>query len=175
VTPSFEMGTFFLDKGLPRPQVAQMGGPGDWAKIDGIGVHVVSSVHGSGLAQQATSDVPYGGPAAGFVITFENGWTAYFAGSSAAHADQALVAQMFHPNLAILALDGTHDPVDFAMQVKLLMTDNPNLKAVYPHHHRVSPQPGQTTIADARAAIDAMGIHMQITAPVISRIDSFTK
>ena len=82
---------------------------------------------------------------------------------------------MFHPNLAILALDPSHDPVDFAMQVKLLMTDNPNLTAVYPHHNRVSPQPGQTTIADAQAAIDAMGVHMQITSPVIGRVDSFAK
>jgi L-ascorbate metabolism protein UlaG (beta-lactamase superfamily) len=174
VTPSFEMGTWFLEKGVPRSQVDQMGGPGDWAKIDDIAVHVVSSVHGSGLGQQATQDVPYGGPAAGFVVTFENGWTVYFAGSSAAHEDQVLIAQMFHPNLAILALDGTHDPVDFAEQVKLLMTDNPNLTAVFPHHLRVTSQPGQTTVADAQAAVQAMGISMQITTPVLGQIYSFT-
>ncbi len=74
---------------------------------------------------------------------------------------------MFHPNLAILALDGAHDPVDFAMQVKLLMTDNPGLSAVFPHCLRVTPQ---TTVAAAQAAVNAMGINMQITTPMIGRV-----
>ncbi|HZT07661.1 MAG TPA: MBL fold metallo-hydrolase [Chloroflexota bacterium] len=175
VSPSFEMGTWFLDKGLPRSQLIQAAGPGDRAIIDGITVRIVNSVHGSGLGTAASERVPYGGPAAGFVITFENGWTAYFAGSSAAHQDQALVAQMYHPDLAILALNGGHEPMDFAMQVKLLMTDNPNLSAVFPHHQRVEPSAGQTTIAEAQSAVDAMGLGQTITTPELGRVYSFSK
>src|SRR5207237_1380943 len=83
----------------------------------------------------------------GYVITFENGWTVYFSGSSAATAEQGLWASMYRPNLAILHMGGDHEPIDFAEQVKLLKTDNPNLTPVVPHHNRITPTAGQTTMA----------------------------
>jgi hypothetical protein len=58
-------------------------------------------VHGSELNPPTTA-VPYGGVAAGYFITFENGFTVYFSGSSAAMAEQGLWAQMYQPNLAII-------------------------------------------------------------------------
>ena len=108
-------------------------------------------------------------------ITFENGWTVYFAGSTAATTDQAMWAEMYKPDLAILPLGGAREPMDFAKQVELVMTGNPDLAMVMPHHHRVDPQPGATTVAEAQAAIDALGLTMQITEPVLGQVYTFTK
>jgi len=45
---------------------------------------VVGSVHGSGSGQGVDSALApiYGGAAAGFMITFQNGWAVYFPGSA---------------------------------------------------------------------------------------------
>jgi len=64
-------------------------GIGDRHNFDGITVRVVHSIHGSGTRDPTA---PYGGPAAGFIITFENGYTVYFTGSTAIHSDMALYA-----------------------------------------------------------------------------------
>jgi L-ascorbate metabolism protein UlaG (beta-lactamase superfamily) len=169
----FELGTWFIEQGVPQAQVVRSN-PGGRFRLEGVTVRVVGSVHGSGLPAP-TATTPYGGPAAGFVITFENGWTVYFAGSTAATQDQALWAQMYQPDAAILVLGGGAEPKDFAMQVKLLTTGNPNLRTVLPHHHRVVQQPGQTTIAEAQAAVNEMGLGFEIMAPVIGQVYSFAK
>jgi len=126
------------------------------------------------LQTSQTPNVSYGGPAAGFVITFENGWTVYFSGSSAATQDQALWAQMYQPDAAIIHMGGQTEPMDFAMQVKLMMTGNPNLTTIFPHHHRVS-QVGGTSIADVQAAMDAMGVPLTVTEPFPGVEYTFTK
>lgn len=167
----FELGTWLREMGVPQQQVIRSN-PGGRLQLDGVTVRMVGSVHGSGLSRP-TQTTPYGGPAAGFVITFENGWTVYFAGSTAATQDQALWAEMYKPDLAILPMNGDREPMDFAMMVRLLKTENPNLKMVLPHHHRVNPTPGQTTVAEVQAAIDAMGLDITVTAPVLSQVYSF--
>ncbi|TME26857.1 MAG: hypothetical protein E6I75_25615 [Chloroflexi bacterium] len=65
------------------------------------------------------------------------------------------------------------DPIDFAEQVKMLKTDNPNLSTVFPHHNRVSPPQGQTTVSDVQAAIDAMGVGMKVTQPPLGQAVTF--
>ena len=170
-----ELNSWFIEQGVPEDQIAvRFANPGDRYSLDGITLRMVGSVHGSGLPMP-TAQNPYGGQASGVFITFENGWTVYFAGSTAATADQAMWAEMYKPDLAILPLNGSREPMDFAMQVKLVQTGNPDLGMVMPHHHRVDPQPGQTTIAEAQAAIDALGLGIQITAPALGQVYSFTK
>lgn len=169
----FELGTWFMEQGVPQSQVTRSN-PGERLVMDGITVRMVGSVHGSGLpAPSATT--PYGGPAAGFVITFENGWTIYFPGSSAATQDQALWGEMYKPDAMIFHMSSGKEPMDAAMSIRLTMTNNPNLTTLIPHHHRVSPPAGATTVDDVRAALDTMGIGLPITNPVRSQVYSFTK
>src|SRR5689334_13143982 len=127
------VNSWLVEQGIPRAQVPKnFFQPGDrYTGLPGITVRSVESVHGSELSPP-TQAVPYGGVAAGYFITFENGWTVYFSGSSAATAEQGLWAQMYKPNLAILHMGADHEPIDFAEQVKLLQTENPNLKTVFP-------------------------------------------
>lgn len=170
---AFELGTWFMDMGVPAAQVNRTGGPGNRVRVDDITVRLVNGAHGSGL--RPSDNVFYGGPASMFVVTFENGWTLLFGGSSSVTYDHMLVAQMYAPSVAILHLGGAAEPMDFAMQVKLLMQDNPNLTAVFPGHHRFVQQPGQTTIAEAQAAVDSMGLGMRIMEPAVGQTYSFTR
>jgi L-ascorbate metabolism protein UlaG (beta-lactamase superfamily) len=168
------VNAWLVEQGIPRAQVPRnFFQPGDrYLGVPGITVRSVESVHGSELSAP-TAAVPYGGVAAGYFITFENGWTVYFSGSSAAMVEQGMWATMYKPNLAIVHMGGDTEPLDFAQQVKLLKTDNPNLKTVFPHHNRVTPPAGQTTVADVQAAMDAMGVGMQVTQPPLGQAVTF--
>jgi L-ascorbate metabolism protein UlaG (beta-lactamase superfamily) len=169
----FELGTWLTEQGVPQDQVIRSN-PGGRYKLGNVTLHMVGSVHGSGLPSP-TPQTPYGGPAAGMFATFENGWTVYFSGSSEATTDQGLWAQLYKPDVAILHMGADHEPMDIAMSVKLLQTENPNLKMVIPHHNRVNPPAGQTTVAEVQAAIDAMGLGIQVMQPNLSQVYSFTK
>ena len=168
------VNSWLIEQGVPRPQVPKaFFQPGDRYKdLPGITVRSVESVHGSELSPP-TAAVPYGGVAAGYFITFENGWTAYFSGSSAATAEQGMWASMYKPNLAILHMGADTDPIDFAEQVKMIKTDNPNLTTVFPHHNRVTPPAGQTTVAEVQSAIDAMGVDQKVTQPPLAQEVTF--
>jgi L-ascorbate metabolism protein UlaG (beta-lactamase superfamily) len=169
----FELGTWLTEQGVPQDQVIRSN-PGGRYQLGNVTLHMVGSVHGSGLPSP-TAQTPYGGPAAGLFVTFENGWTVYFSGSSAATTDQALWGQLYKPDVAILHMGADHEPMDIAMSVKLLQTENPNLKMVIPHHNRVNPPAGQTTVAEVQQAIDAMGLGVQVMQPNLSQVYPFTK
>lgn len=171
----FELGTHFMARGIPTAQVIRSN-PGSQMVMDGIKIRMVNSVHGSGLAlQDGAMSQGYSGPAAGFYVTFENNWTVYFTGSSAATQDQALWAANYKPDAMIFHMNAGTDPVDVATAIRLTMTDNPNLKTLIPHHHRVQVTAGGTTIADVQGALTSMGINIPITEPVRSQVYTFTK
>ncbi len=176
VVSPFELGTWFMSKGVPEAQVLRRN-PGSRLVWEGITIRVVGSVHGSGSGRGADSDIApiYGGAAAGFMITFENGWTVYFPGSSAATQDMALWGEAYKPDAMIFLMHPTGEPRDIGTAVKLVMTGNPNLKTLLPHHHRVTPPPGAPTVADVRAMLDSMGIRVPITDPVRKQVYTFTK
>lgn len=159
-----ELATGYLAKQkVPEKQLV-LAQPGSIFNLDGIKVRVVNSIHGSGVPDPTA---PYGGPAAGFIVTFENGVTVYFAGSTAIHMDMQLYGSLYKPDVAILPLSGDRDPRDFAHMVRLLLTDNPNLKTVFPHHHRVRPAPGQPTPEDVAREIRALGLNVNLVAPAL--------
>jgi L-ascorbate metabolism protein UlaG (beta-lactamase superfamily) len=168
------VNSWLIEQGVPKEQVPKtFFQPGDrYTGLQGITVRSVESVHGSELSPP-TATVPYGGVAAGYFITFENGWTVYFSGSSAATTEQGLWATMYKPNLAILHMGADTEPIDFAEQVKQISTDNPNLTTVFPHHNRVNPPAGQTTVAQVQSAINDMGIDMKVTQPPLGQVVTF--
>lgn len=117
----------------------------------------------------------YGGNAAGFIITFENGLTVYFTGSTAIHSDMALYASLYKPDMAIIILSSNRDPRDAAHMVRLLLADNPNLKTVLPHHHRVKPREGTATPEAMEAEIKKLGLAVKFLNPELGKVYSFTK
>ena len=176
IVSPFELGTWFVAKGVPQAQV-QRRNPGSRFVWEGITIRVVGSVHGSGSGQGTDSDTApiYGGAAAGFMITFENGWTVYFSGSSAATQDMALWGEAYKPDAVIFLMHPVSEPRDIGMAVKLVTTGNPNLKTLLPHYHRVTPLAGVVTVADVRTTLDAAGVHIPITNPELKKVYEFTK
>jgi L-ascorbate metabolism protein UlaG (beta-lactamase superfamily) len=171
----FELGTHFMARGIPMQQVVRSN-PGQRMMLDGVTIRMVNAVHGSGLAlQDGAMSQGYSGPAAGFYITFENGWTVYFNGSSAATQDQALWAANYKPDAMIFHMNAASDPLDVATGIQLTTTDNPNLTTLIPHHHRIQIPAGGTTIPDVQAALAMKGIATPITEPVRSQVYTFTK
>ncbi len=172
----FELGAWFIGKGVPEAQV-QRRNPGTRLLWEGITIRVLGSVHGSGSGQDVATDTApiYGGAAASYMITFENGWTVYFSGSSAATQDMALWGEAYKPDAMIFLMSTISEPRDVGMAIKLVSTGNPNLKTLLPHHHRVTPPPGVTTVADVRATLDAMGVRIPITNQERGSVYEFTK
>ena len=171
IVSTFEMfGGYFEPRKVPVAQVLR-GNPGDWNKFDGVTIRNVNAVHGSGHP----GDKIYGGSAMGFMITFENGLTVYFAGSTALTLDMQLWGSLYKPDVAILPLSGGRDPQDIVHMVRFLQTDNPNLKTIIPHHHRLKPPPGAPTPADMENALRAAGVGVRVLSPELSKVYELTK
>jgi len=161
--------TYFQPRNVPEAQMYRSQ-PGDWFKLDGITIRNVASVHGSG-----TADKLNGGPAMGFIIHFENGLTVYFAGSTALTMDMQLWGSLYKPDVAILSLSQSRDPADLVQMVRLLRTENPNLKMVIPHHHRLQPPLGAATPADMDATFKASGLPVTVLSPDLKKVYELTK
>jgi len=163
VVTTWEMaGAAFKGK-IPDDQFVRTQ-PGSTVDIDGITIRVVNAVHGSGGANAL-----YGGPALGFFITFENGYTLYYSGSTALTMDMQLWGSLYKPDAAILYLSRSMDPADVAQMVRLLSTDNSGLKTVIPHHHRVTPTPGRSP-DDLAQAMAALGLTATLLNPTPGEI-----
>ncbi len=174
VAPAWESAQWFVEMGLSNSQVSRTS-PGDLDRYEGITVHVVRADHGSRPGQNSET-VAYGGPAAGFMITFENGFTVYFAGEAAATMDMMLWADWYKPDVAIVNQRPQHEVRDSAAIVQFMTHDNPNLKTVFPTHHRNRPQAGDHfQPSDLRAEIQRLGINVNFIEPEPARPYVLTK
>ena len=170
IITSFEMyNVWFEPRKVPLSQVLRSG-PGDTNMIGSVKVRNVTSVHGSG-----TSEKTDGGQAMGFFITFANGLTVYFAGSTDTTLDMTMWGRKFKPDVAILCLSNGRDPEDLVEQARLLRTDNPNLHTVIPHHLRIPPTPGAKTPADVEAAFKASGLPITVIKPEFNKVYELSK
>ena len=170
IVSTFEMfSNYFEPRKVPVSQVLRTN-PGDWNRIDGLTIRNVNSVHGSG-----TADKFYGGAAMGFIIHFENGVTVYFAGSTALTLDMQLWGSLYKPDVAILPISTNRDPQDIVHMVRFLRTENPNLKTIIPHHHRLKPPPGAPTPADMERVLKAAGLPVTVLNPELGKAYDLTK
>jgi len=160
---------YFEPRKVPQAQM-HMSQPGDVFRLDGLLVRNVNSVHGSG-----TVDNLNGGPALGFMIKFENGLTVYFAGSTAVTMDMQLWGMLYKPDVAILPLSANRDVEDVVQMVRLLRTENPNLKTVIPHHHRLQPPMGAPTPMTLEAALKAANQPVTVLNPDLRKVYELTK
>ena len=98
-------------------------------------IHLVEAVHSSGFGQDKAGP-KYGGPAMGFVIEIAKGPVLYHAGDTDVFSSMALIAQRYHPTVAMLPIGGhfTMDPAGAALAAKLL-----GVKTVIPMHFGTFP------------------------------------
>ena len=164
VVATHELAYITFKGKIPLKQLVRVQ-PGSSITVDGIRIRVVGAIHGNGGT---------GGAALGFFITFENGYTLYFSGSTDVTLDMKLWGERFKPDAAILYTHGHLDPRDIALMARFLSEKNPNLKTIIPHHHRLKPPPGRSP-ADLGRALAAMGVKAKLLDPEPGKVYTLSK
>jgi L-ascorbate metabolism protein UlaG (beta-lactamase superfamily) len=97
-------------------------------------IHLVEALHSSGYVVGKTPQ--YGGSPVGFVVDIAKGPSLYHAGDTDVFAGMSLIADRYHPTVAMLPIGGhfTMDPEGAALAVKLL-----KVKTVIPMHYSTFP------------------------------------
>lgn len=88
--------------------------------VDGIQVTMVEAKHSG--AVEAGKELFPGGEPAGYVIKFENGFTAYHTGDTGIFYDMKLIGELYRPDLAMLPIGGfyTMGPREAAKACELI-------------------------------------------------------
>jgi L-ascorbate metabolism protein UlaG (beta-lactamase superfamily) len=110
---------------------AEIGGT---VTIKDVTIHLVEALHSSGYLVGKTP--AYGGAPVGFVIDVPKGPVIYHAGDTDVFAGMSLIADRYHPTVALLPIGGhfTMDPEGAALATKML-----KVKTVVPMHYGTFP------------------------------------
>lgn len=152
-----ELAGYLTRKGLKNTVRMNMGGS---YSTKGIRVTMVNALHSSSVTEG--DQVIYTGSSVGFVVRFENGFTVYHAGDTAAFSDMKIIGDLYAPHLALLPI-GSHftmDPKEAAYACKLIQP-----KYVVPMHYGTWPLLTGTTEEFARYLKDQPGIKLIIMNP----------
>ena len=127
----FEIATYFASKGVKNTVGMNKGGTFDlgFAKLT-----MTHALH-SGAIKDG-EQILYGGDAAGYIITGQDGRRAYFAGDTTIFTDMSLIADLYQPELAFLPIGDhfTMGPHEAAHAARLL-----KVKTVIPMHYGTFP------------------------------------
>ncbi len=136
----------------------------------GIKVHMVPAEHGSnvdftmpGLTLDPLAPrVIEGGPAVGYVIEFENGFSVYHTGDTAVFSDMALIREFYQPDLALVVIGGhfTMGPEGAAYALKNFLKP----KQAFPIHYGTFPVLNRTP-AELKQAMGDSPIEILDVAP----------
>jgi len=140
-----------------------------------ITVQMLQALHGTGISADSYR---YGGFAAGFLITFENGLKVLMAGSTGLTLDLQLFGMRYQPHVVMVPMAGRYmmHPDDAAYATKLLMTDNPNLKTAIPQHFRIKGKPSWMGTPDEyEAEVKKLGLKVNVLKPEIGKTYTLTK
>ncbi len=127
----FETVAWLEKKGAQKIIGFNKGGTVD---VDGIKVTMTDARHSCGISDG--DEIIYGGEAAGYVVTLENGLRLYHAGDTTVFGDMRLIGELFKPDIACLPIGGhyTMDPLQAAHAIRLL-----GVKTVIPMHYGTFP------------------------------------
>lgn len=127
----FEVATFFENKGAKNTIAMNKGGTVD---LGFVKLTMTHALHSSAIKDG--DQLVYGGEAAGYILTFKDGRTAYFAGDTTIFSDMALYADIYKPELAFLPIGDhfTMGPHEAAHAARLL-----EVKQVIPMHYGTFP------------------------------------
>ena len=134
IITSLEIASWLNAKGIAN--TLPMGIGGTQPIDDGIRVTMVNAVHASGIADDSSDAMLYGGVANGFVVTFKNQFSVYFAGDTAVFSDMKLIGEIYSPDVAVLPIGDhfTMGPKEAYYATKLLGVSN-----VIPFHYGTFP------------------------------------
>ena len=137
----------------------------------GIKIHLVPAEHSSSIHLGASGLNPpqgvklrlvEGGPAVGYVIELENGFTIYHSGDTGVFGDMALIRELYKPDLAMVCIGGhfTMGPEGAAYAVRNLIKP----KQVIPIHYGTYPVINRTP-AEFRKALGDAPVKLIVAEP----------
>lgn len=128
VVSNYEIGSYLATQGVENTIGMNKGGTVTFGDIK---VTMVHADHSSGISSAGGGTI-YGGEAAGFVVTLENGLTFYHGGDTNVFSDMSIIHDLYAPDVALLPIGGhfTMSPKEAAYAVKLLKP-----KMVIPMHY----------------------------------------
>ncbi len=131
VVGSFEIAAWLEKQGVENAVGMNKGGT---INLDWVKVTMVFADHTCGIIEG--DQLLYGGEAAGYVLRFDNGFTLYAAGDTNVFGDMQLIAELYHPQIAILPIGDfyTMGPYEAAHAVRLL-----SVNGVIPAHYGTFP------------------------------------
>jgi len=127
----FELCQWLSARGVEKTAGMNKGGTQEFS---GIRVTMVDAKHSSSYTEDGV--ITYLGEAAGYVLTFENGLTVYFAGDTSLFGDMRLIQALYKPEVAFLPIGDlfTMDPAAAAKACELL-----GVRTVVPMHYGTFP------------------------------------
>jgi len=132
VVAIFETCVWLESKGVNNCGAMNKGGT---QQVGSVAVTMTHAVHSCGILDEG-GKIVYGGEACGYVLRFADGRSLYFAGDTNVFSDMALIADLYHPELAFLPIGDlfTMGPREAALACRLL-----RVKQVIPMHFGTFP------------------------------------
>ena len=131
VVAIYELAAYMQAKGAAQTIGMNLGGS---VQLDDVTATMVEAKHSAGI--QDEQGTHYVGVAAAYVFSVTDGPVLYHAGDTAVFGDMKLIADLYHPELAMLPIGGhfTMGPKEAALAAKLLSP-----KAILPLHFETFP------------------------------------
>ena len=131
VVAIFETAAWFEKKGVKNTIGINKGGT---LNLGFVKLTMTDALHSCSIKDG--NDALYGGEAAGYILTFNDGRKAYFAGDTALFGDMKLIGEFYEPELAFLPIGDhfTMDPRQAAYAARML-----KVKRVIPMHYGTFP------------------------------------
>lgn len=117
VVAIFELAAYVGSKGVANTIGMNMGGT---VQLEDVAATMVDAKHSA--AAQDEQGTHYTGVATGFVMTVTDGPVLYHAGDTTVFGDMKLIAELYHPEVAMLPIGGfyTMGPKEAALATRLL-------------------------------------------------------
>jgi len=117
VVAIYETAHWLESKGVANTSSMNKGGS---QMVCGVKVTMTHAIHSCGILDDGK--IIYGGEAAGYILRFPDGRTAYFAGDTNVFSDMRLIRDLYQPDLAFLPIGDlfTMSPHEAAMACQLL-------------------------------------------------------
>src|SRR5689334_21343562 len=119
VVAIFETCNWLESKGVKNVHPMNKGGS---QKVGPVTFTMTHAVHSCGIVDG--DQIIYGGEAAGYVLTFDDGRRIYFAGDTNVFSDMQLIQELYQPELVFLPIGDlfTMSPREAALACRLLKT-----------------------------------------------------
>jgi L-ascorbate metabolism protein UlaG (beta-lactamase superfamily) len=131
VVAIYELASYVASKGVANIVGMNIGGT---AQLGDVAVTMVEAKHSA--AAEDEQGTHYAGVATGFVLSIAEGPVLYHAGDTTVFGDMQLIADLYHPEVAMLPIGGfyTMGPREAALAVRFLKP-----KMVLPIHYGTFP------------------------------------